>query len=151
MQVKDIMKKEVITVELGTKVADIAKILTSKGIHGVPVTNKKGLILGIITMSDFFIKGYPEIYLPSYIDFLQKTKFHGKQHAGEKASSDKLMKAKAEDIMTKDCVTVSEDMDIEDLLERYQMSSLKTIPVSNKEGKLAGIVTRSDIIKLIKV
>jgi len=151
MQIKEIMTREVVSVRPDTKVVEVARLLTSKAVHGVPVINKKDIVVGIITLSDFFIKGYPDLYLPSYIDFLKKTSFHDKLDPKQKEHSAKLMKATAEDIMTKDCVTVPEEMDTNDLLERYSTSSLKTIPVTNSAGKIVGIVARSDIFKLIKI
>lgn len=151
MNAKDIMTKDVVSIGVKTKVVDIAKLLLKKGIHGVPVIDKEKKILGIITMSDFFIKGYPEIYLPSYINFLKKTKFHKNVKLKQKASSNTLLKAKATDIMTENCFCIPEDTEVKDILNRYSSSSLKTIPIINKELQLVGIITRSDIVKLIKL
>ena len=151
MKIRDIMTRKVVVVNLDTRVVDIANLLATKGIHGVPVVNKSGIVAGIITISDFFIKGYPEIYLPSYIDFLKKTKFHNNVESKQRHILAKLIKAKDEDIMSKNCVTINDEMDVNDLLERYRTSSLKTIPIIDSAGKIAGIVTRSDIIKLIKI
>ena len=153
MKVKDIMAKDVVTVKPSMKISDVARLLTTHRIHGVPVVNKKNVPMGIITMSDFFIRNYENVslHLPSYIDFLKKSKFHSNASPGQKKSSAKIIRSRAEDIMSKDCVTIQADMDGDDLLERYRTSCLKTIPVVDNTGKLVGIVTRSDIIKLIKI
>jgi len=134
-----------------TKIVDVARLLTAHNIHGVPVINKRGVLMGIITMSDFFIRDYPDLYLPSYIDFLKKTSFHSNVDPEEKSKSRKLINTRAEEIMSKNCFTIQEKMDANDLLERYRRSSLKTIPVVDNTGKVVGMVTRSDIIKLIKI
>jgi predicted transcriptional regulator len=64
MQVKDIMSKNVITTNPEARVSDVAKLLHQHKIHGIPVVDGKHLV-GIITETDFFIKGEVEIHLPS--------------------------------------------------------------------------------------
>jgi CBS domain-containing protein len=152
MLVKQIMTKKVISVEPKTKVTDVAQLLTKHRIHGVPVV-EGGKIMGIITETDFFIKDkeLTNLYLPSYIDFLKKAKFAHKVSLGKKSKINKLLKAKAEDIMTADCFTVSPTLDAKELLKIIIAKKYFTIPVVNKEGKLTGIVTQSDIINLIKL
>lgn len=151
MKIKDIMTKEVITVSPREKILKVAKLITDNGLDGIPVVNKKGIVLGIITMTDFFIKGYPDIYLPSYINFIKKTGLQDKINENEKKSAKILLKARAEDIMTKTCVTMTDEMDIDDLLEKYRNSALKTIPIVNSKGICVGVVTRFDILKLIQL
>ena len=151
MKVADIMTKKVISVHPDTKVVNIAKLMTKHGIHGVPVADKNNNLVGIITMSDFFIRGYPNLYLPSYIDFIQKNKFGSKTNIDNKINSPKLVNATAKDIMSSNCTTIKENEVIEVLLNKYQTSSIKTIPVVDNSGKTCGIVARSDIIKLINI
>jgi len=52
MVAKDIMTRDVITVEPTTSVRDLARILSQKRISGVPVVNSKGKILGVVTEAD---------------------------------------------------------------------------------------------------
>ena len=150
IKVKDIMSKEVISVTPDTMVTDVAQILAKFRYHGVPVV-ENGEIVGVITETDFFIRNYPNLYLPSYIDFLKKAKFHKGLPKKKKKETNKLLKAQAKDIMSPKVVTISEDEDISELAKMYQTSSLYTLPVINKINKLVGIVTQADIIRLIKV
>jgi len=52
MVAKDIMTRDVITVEPTTSVRDLARILSQKRISGVPVVNSKGKILGVVSEAD---------------------------------------------------------------------------------------------------
>lgn len=52
MLAKDIMTKDVITVSPTTTVKSLAKVLTQNQISGVPVTDKQGKILGLVSQSD---------------------------------------------------------------------------------------------------
>jgi len=56
MLAKDIMTKKVITVSPTTTVKDLAKTLTKNRISGVPVTDKSGKILGIVSRTDIVAK-----------------------------------------------------------------------------------------------
>ena len=56
MLAKDIMTRDVITVSLATTVKNLARILTQNQISGVPVTDKKGKILGLVSETDIVAK-----------------------------------------------------------------------------------------------
>ena len=147
MQIKEIMTKEVITVQCDTDITQVAKILRQNKIHGIPVLDGEKLA-GIITETDFFIKGESEMYLPSYIDFLTKSGLALAE--GEIISEDfeRILKAKARDIMTRQCVTLSGEADVKDFLQLIREKNLHTIPVTIGD-ELKGVVTVSDVIKLI--
>jgi len=150
MKVKDIMTKKVISVKQNDSIMEVSELLTKFKIHGVPVLHKNKIV-GIITEVDFFIKSMPDIFLPSYIKILKKTKMKkGGVSMKRKREMKKIMKAKAEDIMTKNCITIYDNADISELIKLFQMRGIYTIPVLNRSGKMVGIVSQADIIKLIK-
>ena len=150
MKVKDIMTNNVICVNLDTEISEIAKILTEKRIHGVPVV-KNEKVVGIITETDFFVGNKHSLYLPSFIEFIKDFKISQKAPLTNKLEFHSIMKSKAEDIMTKRCVSVDPDMEIEDLLHVFKEEGFHTLPVIDKEGNLCGIVTLSDIISFINL
>ncbi|ADT85019.1 IMP dehydrogenase [Thermococcus barophilus] len=55
-KVKDIMTKEVITVEEDISVEEAMKIMVKNRIDRLPVVNKKGKLIGLITMSDLVLR-----------------------------------------------------------------------------------------------
>ncbi|WP_324735190.1 IMP dehydrogenase [Thermococcus sp. SY098] len=55
-RVKDIMTKEVITVEEDISVEEAMKIMVENRIDRLPVVNKKGRLIGLITMSDLVLR-----------------------------------------------------------------------------------------------
>ncbi|ALM76333.1 IMP dehydrogenase [Thermococcus barophilus] len=55
-KVKDIMTKEVITVEEDISVEEAMKIMVENRIDRLPVVNKKGRLIGLITMSDLVLR-----------------------------------------------------------------------------------------------
>ncbi len=56
MNAKDIMTRKVITVGPQTPIKELAKVLNKNRISGVPVANKKGKVLGIVSEADIVSK-----------------------------------------------------------------------------------------------
>lgn len=144
------MVKEVISVEPDAKVTEVAQLISKYRIHGVPVV-EKGKVVGIITETDFFVKDQHDIYLPSYIEFLNKAKFANKISIDKRKTINKLLKAKAKDIMTVDCFTVMPGLEVKELLKLIIAKHYFTIPVTDKDGKMVGIVTQNDILNIINL
>jgi CBS domain-containing protein len=56
MMAKDIMTKEIVTVDLSTSVKGLAKVLTQQQISGAPVIDKKGQVVGVVSEGDIVAK-----------------------------------------------------------------------------------------------
>jgi acetoin utilization protein AcuB len=149
MKVKDIMTTAVLTANEDTKITKIAEVMFKNRIHAVPVVDGE-TVIGIIAEDDFFSRDASNIFLPSYIEFVKGTSAVNELVRDKKEKLDKLMNLEAKDIMTKECVSVLEDMDIAALLDFFRETKFTTLPVLNNEEKLVGIVSFSDIIGLIK-
>ncbi len=149
MKVKDIMTKKVVSVGPEAKIAEVAKIMSQNRFHAVPVLEKEEII-GIITEGDFFTRDSKNVFLPSYIDFIESAKITESLAEEKQGKIGKLLDVRARDIMTRECVSILDEMDIKDLLEFFRETKFTTLPVINNENKLIGIITLSDIIGLIK-
>jgi len=145
MQVKEIMTKKVISVEPDDSVMQVADIIFKNGFHGMPVT-EKGKVVGIITEDDFFLKGYDDLYLPSYIQFLKSNKVVDGLPRNIKKKIEKLIEARAEDLMTSPCITVSPETSVSRLVGLIKKTKFPTWPVVDKKNNLVGIVTLVDIV-----
>lgn len=53
---KDIMTREIITVDLSTSIKNLAKLLVQQQISGAPVMDKKGQIVGVVSEADIVAK-----------------------------------------------------------------------------------------------
>lgn len=144
--VSDIMTASVISVSPSDPLQKVAALLTEHRIHGVPVLDD-GAIVGIITETDFFTKDSSNIYLPSYIDFMRKMRVASEMSGSRREMVDKLMQAKAEDIMSSPCQTVSESMAVRDLIGKFKETGLSVFPVTNDAQRMVGIVAIADILK----
>jgi len=144
MIAKDIMSTNVITVGKETIIHDIAKLLTDKNISGVPVVDDSNNILGIITKNDLIYKDV-EVKPPTYFEVLGGVFYlESIKHYEEKLK--KFLANKAEDIMTEDVITITEDTDIKTIAGIMVEKRVNRLPVM-KDGKLIGIISRGDIVK----
>jgi CBS domain-containing protein len=143
------MITNVISVSPDTKIVEVAQILFKNRIHAVPVV-EEGKVVGIIAEDDFFTRDTNNVFLPSYIEFIKGTKIVDALVKEKQEKLSKLMSLEAKDIMTKECVSILEDMDLNGLLEFFRETRFMTLPVIDNKEKLIGIVTVSDIIGLMK-
>jgi predicted transcriptional regulator len=149
MRVRDVMTKDVVSVSLDSKITEVAKILFDNRFHGVPVV-KDGKVVGIITESDFFTKDSKNLFLPSYINFLEETGISNALTSENQEKIRKLMDSRAKDIMNSECVTIMDDMNLRDLMNFFRETSFGTLPVTDERNNLVGIVTLADILGLVK-
>jgi CBS domain-containing protein len=149
MKISEIMAGEVVVVSPETKITEVAKILHEKNFHGLPVVDG-GRLVGIVTETDFFTKGDNNIYLPDYVSFLSELKTDDANIREDKNGKfAKLLDASAGDIMSKDCITLHPDSDIKIMCMLIREAGIHSAPVVTEDGRLVGIVTQADILKLI--
>lgn len=144
--VRDIMTRNVISVSSDEPLQKVASVLTEHRIHGVPVL-EGGALLGIITETDFFTKDSSSIYLPSYIDFMRKMRVASEMSGSRREMVDRLIQAKARDIMSAPCRTVLESLPVKDLIKMFKETGFSVFPVLSEAGSMEGIVAIADVLK----
>jgi CBS domain-containing protein len=145
MKIKDIMTQDVVSVERDTPVDEIAHLLIEHDIGGVPVVDEGGRVVGIVNESDLFLKekGIPFSAVKAPMLFEQWVQ------------PEKLVEIYAEahlhtaaDVMTEPVICVEEQDTISDVAMLMARHDVKHVPVVRDE-KLAGMVTRTDIIRFL--
>lgn len=119
MKASEIMSKPVLATTPSASVRDIAAELLVNRITGMPVADRGGTVLGVITEADI---------LGALID--------GK----------KLETLNAADIMSTDPVTVESEATLADVMNVLNEEGVLRVPVTDR-GVLVGIISRSDIIR----
>ena len=143
MKVADVMASNVISVTPETPVSEIAGILLQKRISAVPVVDARGRLAGIVSEGDLLRRA--ELHterrrswwagLLGRVDSLaaEYVKTHGRR---------------AEDVMTRDVVTASEDMSLDEVVGLLEQRHVKRLPVLSN-GKLVGVVSRADLLRAL--
>lgn len=135
---RDIMSRDVISVEYGTPLDEAWRLLYTHKVKALPVVDRFHRVIGIITL----------------IDFLKAAQLNTRVGMGRRLReflrpSGKLHADKAEvvgQIMTKGVLLAREDMHIVALIELLSDKGMHHIPIINAEKRLTGMVTQSDLI-----
>ena len=118
MQVRIIMRKEVIFVKKDTNIAEISQIMLEKGIRSVIVCNDDKTVAGIITDTDILARG---------LGICNVYETH------------------AEKIMTKNPVTASPDDSVFSIIKTMGEKKFRRMPVIDEKNKLIGLISIGDI------
>lgn len=142
MKVGDIMTKDVITVSNISTVKDAANLIFRLQISGLPVVDENEHVVGMITEKDLI-----RMALPSYIEQVGDLSYlpHFEPFDKKLAHADKI---KISDIMRKDVICLTEDVDVVEAARIMITKGIRRIPVL-RDKKLVGIICRSDIVKEI--
>jgi len=116
IKVKDLMIKDIFTVSVGDSLEDFEKLLIEKKHKGYPVV-ENGNVVGIITTNELL-----------------------------GVSRQKWIETKISDVMIKDIVIASPDMEVFDLHTKLAEKNQGRAAVVEK-GKLIGFITKTDILK----
>jgi CBS domain-containing protein len=140
MQVKDIMTRNVISVEANEPVLKAARLMLQNRISGLPVIDATGKLVGIVTEGDFLRRSEigTERHRPKWLEFLVGP---GRMAAEYVRASGR----KVDEIMTPDPLSITEDDSLEmvvDLMERHRV---KRLPVL-RGGQMVGIVSRANLM-----
>lgn len=131
MTVKRMMKKNPITTTAETSIVDVADILKGNHIHRLPVLDKKGKLIGVITEKDILHAS------PSPVSSLSVYEMPYM-----------LSRLKVSNLMTKDVRTIGPDTTVEEAAKIMVDDDLSCLPVIEGD-KLVGIVSKSDMFKVL--
>ncbi len=143
MKASDIMTSNVVTVGPQASVSEIAEMMTKHRISGIPVVDADGRLVGILSESDLLhrmetgTERRRKWWLGMFQDASSMAREFTKSHG-----------LKAADLMTANVTTVSGDAALGDVAELLDSKNLKRVPVV-VDGKLAGIITRGDMVKAL--
>lgn len=140
VRVKDVMTKAPVSVPFSAPAGAVVKALLSSSFRGLPVTGESGRPAGIITQGDLLRRAG----MPLRAGLLPELAAH---HLGplEKA----LEKFHARELMSPSPACVKEDDLLSAAVDTMLKKGLKRLPVTDKDGRLTGMLSRLDVFKAI--
>jgi CBS-domain-containing membrane protein len=140
MKAKDVMTSTVISVQPDATILQAARQMLQHHISGLPVIDKSGRIVGILSEGDFLRRRETQTARKHsrWLEFLMGPG----RLAAEYSHSHANRVAQA---MTTDVQTVTEDAQLEDIVELMESHRIKRVPVL-RGNKVVGIVTRSNLV-----
>ena len=140
----DIMTREVVTIRPEASVEELAKLLEEHRISGVPVLDKTGGLVGVVTQSDL-VQRSRDLELPPALNILDFHLFL-EMPSHFKKRLEKLLGNKVKDVMTPDPLSIAPDTPVKEIAGLMTAQGVHTLPVL-AEGKLVGIVGKLDLIR----
>ena len=119
MKISEIMTKNLSVILPDTNLKQAAKEMASRNVGVLPVHDGKSLV-GLLTDRDIVVRST--------------------------ARGDSPEAVKVKDVMSKELDTCGEEEEIEKVSGRMKKDKIRRMPVLDKNGKLAGIVSMADIV-----
>jgi len=142
MRVKDLMKRDIITVTERAALREVVRLLSTSGVSGIPVVDGDGKLVGIITEHDVV-----KALMPTYEEIISE----------ESATLDvnfittrayQVRDNPVSSIVTRNVVTVTQDDPVIRAASIMVIKKLKLLPVL-KDGRPIGTVSRIDIARAL--
>jgi CBS domain-containing protein len=143
LKARDVMSRPAVWVAPESPVREVAALMLERRISGVPVADAGGRVLGVVSEGDFIRR--PEIetdapgsrWLRLFTSADEQARDYIKTHGRTAA-----------DIMTAPAVTVTSDAPLDRVARLMVSRGIKRLPVL-EEGRLAGIITRADLLRAV--
>lgn len=147
VRVRDLMTRQVVSLEPETPLPEAARTLAEAGISGAPVVSR-GQLLGVVSVKDFLgalglPKNAPPVALVAQV--------LGRQmQTGNACAPADLERLLVRDIMTAPALAVDAGMAASDAAQLMSSNAIRRLPVT-EAGELAGMITHTDLLRAFGV
>jgi acetoin utilization protein AcuB len=130
MLVRDRMTAPAVTIHTDTAFQEAVKLMREKGFRRLPVVDKRGALIGIVSERDLLHAS------PSPASSLSIWEMNYL-----------LWKLKIDEVMTRNVLSVAADTPIEEAARLMVAHKIGGMPVVDADGKVVGVITETDIFK----
>jgi CBS domain-containing protein len=143
MRAHQIMTRNVITVRPDSSIVDAAKLMLEHHVSGLPVLDKDGALVGIVSEGDFLRRSEigTQRKRPRWLQYLMSPGRAANEFVHQSGR-------KVDEIMAREPVTVTEDAQLEELVSLMEKHDIKRLPVM-RDDRLVGIVTRANLLQAV--
>jgi CBS domain-containing protein len=143
MKAADVMVTNVIAVGPDACVQDVARILLSSRISGVPVVGSDGKLLGMVSEGDLMrrVEAGTGRKRPWWLAIL----------TGREVLASEFIKEHSRriaDVMTRNVVTAAPDTPLSTIANLLERNAIKRVPIV-EDGKVVGIVSRANLLQAL--
>ena len=137
-RVADVMTTQVVSVRPDTGYQRVADLLVRHAISAVPVVDAQGSVLGVVSEADLLPKlNYPD-RVPAHPLLSRRRRAANRRALGDTAG----------DLMTSPAETVAATATLAQAARRLEAARVRRLPVVDDAGRLVGIVSRRDLVRL---
>ena len=136
--VQDVMTRTVVVVSGSAPFKEIVRLMREYRVSALPVVDDDGTLVGIVTEGDLLLKEDPDLREPPGL-------FEAYERRVEREKARGLVAA---ELMTTPVVTIRADASVAEAARLMHDRRIKRLPVVERLGKVIGIVSRRDLLKL---
>jgi CBS-domain-containing membrane protein len=137
-RVSDVMTTLVISVRPDTGYQRVADLLVRHAISALPVVDEQGVVLGVVSEADLLPKlNYPD-----------RVPVHPLVSRRRRAANRRALGDTAGELMTSPAETIPSSATLAQAARRMEAARVRRLPVVDDAGRLVGIVSRRDLVRL---
>ncbi len=138
--IRDVMTTQVVTVDRITPYKEIASLLTEHKISAVPVLTMGRHVAGVVSEEDLLAVREPDARKArtGRVGHFPWSRGQAKEHP----------RLVAEELMTSPAITIHQDAPVARAASLMHNHHIKRLPVVDANGKLLGIVSRGDLLRV---
>jgi len=143
MLAKDVMSTVVMTATADMSVRDVARKLLAADVSALPVVDADGRVVGIVSEGDLLHRAETgtERRRSWWLQLIDTPEDNAQEFVKTHARH-------VGDVMTRDVVTVPEDMPLAEIAMLLEHRRIKRVPVV-RDGRMVGIVSRADLLRAL--
>lgn len=146
-RVRDIMTKNVLTVNPQDSLAVVAQLFEKYDYDGLPVVGADHKLLGIISAYDMIVQS-SGMHLPTVLNIMDRISVNAADKKDLEAHFQKLREITAKSVMNPEPLTVKQDLDLQEAAKLFaEHHRVNPLIVVDEQGLLVGVVSRYDIIR----
>lgn len=153
MTVSDVMQREVLAAEGGWSLEELADFLVDNGISGAPVIGANDKLVGVVSLTDIVRQNRMQDHSTERPDTHDVYLFDLDRRLGREELREMHIQVESavqvRDIMTPMIFSVGEDTAVQEVADTMLKGRIHRVFVTS-EGKLSGIVTALDMLKVIR-
>src|SRR5215470_1138577 len=143
MKAMDVMVRDVMTVSPDDDVAEAIKLLAEHDISALPVVDRDGTVIGVISEADLIHREEigTEKHRPWWLEALTPASTLAEEFA-------KSHGRRVGEVMSTNVISASEDTPLEEIAMLLEKHRIKRVPIL-RDGKAVGIVSRSNLVQAV--
>jgi CBS domain-containing protein len=133
MKAKDVMSEGITSLTDDATVQEAIELLVNTGVSAMPVLDKDGIMIGIVSEADLIRRATPEAWQRDLADDASIAGSHARP---------------VTDVMTEKVITVDENMPLAEVAKLMSIQRVKRLPVTRGKS-VVGVVSRVDLLKAL--
>ncbi len=140
MQIRDTMKKNVVSIPKKTTIGEAAAVMVEKHVGILPIVDEQDKPVGVVRLNDLL-----ELEMPDFIHLVEDFDFVHDFGAVETTRPTHKQLAKSVVTIMQPVMTIKEDYGLLRAYASMLQNDLNDLPVTAANGELVGIVSLVDI------